>query len=263
MTSFDICRMVRKTIGEKGVGHTGTLDPNATGLMIILSGRYTKYLPYCVHGPKTYQAEMKMGIKTDTGDIWGNTIDTEDKVMSHEAFVNVLPSFKGAQKQIPPMVSALKKDGKRLYELAREGVEVEREPRDIFVYDIKATGDFCFAASVSEGTYIRTLCEDIAERLGTIGTMSSLCRSAIGQITLSDAQTLEEFMAQPQCHDIKEVLDQNIPFVEMEDISDVINGRRIQLDSDAPLVFITHEDEVMAVYEKCEGNEYKCRRGLR
>ncbi|MCF0114154.1 MAG: tRNA pseudouridine(55) synthase TruB [Erysipelotrichaceae bacterium] len=268
MTSFDICAKVRKQFHEKAVGHTGTLDPNATGLMIVLMGKYTKYLPYCQHHQKEYVATLLLGKKTTTGDIWGEIKEEKEVPCINETLVKeVLNSFLGASSQIPPMVSSIKVEGKRLYELAREGKEVERKARDIFIDEIELVGikdnQISFRAVVSEGTYIRTLCEDIAAKLNTVGTMASLNRTKVAHVNLENAQSLEELREHPKIHLIEEVLDKSIPIVEIQSYEEVKNGRKIRINSLAPLVICSHQGEILAAYERT-GDDYwyRCKRGL-
>lgn len=268
MTSFDICAKIRRQFHEKSVGHTGTLDPNATGLMIVLMGKYTKYLPYCQHHQKTYEATLLLGKKTTTGDIWGDVKETKEVPLLNEAMVrDTLNSFLGASTQIPPMVSSLKVDGKRLYELAREGKEIERKPRSIYIDEITllsfSENEISFKAVVSEGTYIRTLCEDIAEKLNTVGTMEKLNRTTVAHVTLEQSQTLEELAANPVFHEIEEVLDKTIPLVEIQSVDEVRNGRRIRINSEAPVVICKHQGEILAAYERTNDDYwYRCKRGL-
>ena len=197
MTSFDVCHRIKKSLHERSVGHTGTLDPNATGLLIVLCGKYTKLLPYCDHDKKEYIASMKFGIKTDTLDIWGNTIDTKEvNKIDENDLKTLLKSFLGKQQQIPPMYSAIKKNGKKLYELARENIEVAREARDIEIYDIELLtyheDEFSFRVVVSSGTYIRSLCEDIASKCDNYGCMTSLVRTKIQDLSLDKAISIDE-----------------------------------------------------------------------
>lgn len=175
-TSHDIVNVVRKKLNTKKVGHTGTLDPDATGVLPILIGTATKISKYLIEHKKTYIATVKLGYKTDTGDASGKVIkeDKHFQKIDKKNIENALSTFLGKQKQIPPMYSAIKVGGKKLYEYAREGKEVEIKPREIEIYDISLEGydnnnyEISFKVNCSKGTYIRTLCENIAEKLGTI-----------------------------------------------------------------------------------------------
>ena len=170
-TSHDVVNVLRKALNTKKIGHTGTLDPNATGVLPILVGTATKISKYLMEHDKTYIAVIKLGEKTDTGDIEGNIIeqDLNSPNVSCEQIEKVLKTFQGKQKQIPPVYSAIKVNGKKAYEYARQGQAIELEARDIEIYDIKLIKledkEITFEVSCSKGTYIRTLCEDIAEKL--------------------------------------------------------------------------------------------------
>ncbi len=197
-TSFDVVAVVRKTLGEKKVGHTGTLDPNAKGVLPVLLGSATKAQDIIENHDKRYVAFFRFGLQTDTLDIWGEVQKREESHITKEAVLSVLPNFVGDITQIPPMYSAVKVNGVRLYDLARQGKEVERTKRKVTVYSIDLL-DFdeknqtgTFDISCSKGTYIRTLIDDIAKALNTIGTMTSLTRTFACFYTLSDAITLEK-----------------------------------------------------------------------
>ena len=198
-TSQDVVSKVKKILNVKKAGHTGTLDPMATGVLPVLIGEYTKLSKYLIEHDKTYVAKLKLGLKTDTGDLEGNVIEEKEfdkSILEKSNVENVLKSFLGKQKQIPPMYSAIKINGKKLYEYAREGIEVEVEPRDIELYKLNLLSiendEIEFEVSCSKGTYIRVVCEDIAKTLGTIGTMSSLNRTIVDKFNISQAITFEE-----------------------------------------------------------------------
>jgi len=197
-TSHDVVNVLRKKLNTKKVGHTGTLDPNATGVLPILIGTATKISKYLIEHEKTYIAIIKLGKKTDTGDAEGKVIeeDTNIKNISKEEIEKVLKSFIGKQNQMPPMYSAIKVDGKKLYEYAREGKTVEVKPREIEILDINLieykNNKIEFSVRCSKGTYIRSLCEDIAKRLGTIGHMKELQRTSVNQFNIQDSISLDE-----------------------------------------------------------------------
>ena len=191
-TSNDVVQIVKKTFNEK-VGHTGTLDPMATGVLPVLVGKGTLLSKYLI--------TLKLGIKTDTGDITGNIIeekDVNDKCLQKENIQKVLEEIRGEQEQIPPMYSAIKVNGKKLYEYARKGQKVDIEPRIINIYNTellsidKENKEIKFRVSCSKGTYIRTLCENIAKKLETIGTMSALNREKVGEFEISRANKISE-----------------------------------------------------------------------
>lgn len=197
-TSHDVVNVIRKKLNTKKVGHTGTLDPNATGVLPILVGKATKISKYLIEHDKTYIATIKLGEKTDTGDNEGQVI--EEKLvptdLKKEDINNVLQSFLGKQKQVPPMYSAIKINGKKLYEYAREGKEVKLEAREIEIYKIQLLGyknsKIKFEVECSKGTYIRTLCEDIAKKLGTVGYMEELQRTKVNNFKIEDSVLLDD-----------------------------------------------------------------------
>ena len=197
-TSHDVVKVIRKKLNTKKVGHTGTLDPNATGVLPILVGKATKISKYLIEHDKTYIATIKLGEKTDTGDNEGQVI--EEKLvpadLKKEDINNVLQSFLGKQKQVPPMYSAIKINGKKLYEYAREGKEVKLEAREIEIYKIQLleykNSKIKFEVECSKGTYIRTLCEDIAKKLGTVGYMEGLQRTKVNNFKIEDSVLLDD-----------------------------------------------------------------------
>ena len=198
-TSHDIVAIVKKKLGEK-VGHTGTLDPNATGVLPLLIGKGTKLSGYLIDHDKTYEVELKFGEKTDTADGEGKILETREVPASVWKQVSgVLASFQGRQKQMPPMYSAIKVKGKKLYEYARSGKEVAIPEREIEIFAIHLEKqntekqEITFMVHCSKGTYIRSLCEDIAEKVGTVGYMKNLRRKTVGKFTLEDAITLDTF----------------------------------------------------------------------
>ncbi|MCH1941079.1 tRNA pseudouridine(55) synthase TruB [Holdemania massiliensis] len=269
MTSFDVVYHVRKAAGTKSVGHTGTLDPQATGVLVVLLGRACKALPYLSGKTKEYIAELTLGTKTDTGDIWGKPIAAAAVPTVDSAQLEaVLNSFLGKSMQLPPMVSAIKKDGKKLYEYAREGIEVKREKRPIEITEMELlqTGPTIrFRVVCSNGTYVRTLCEDIAEKLGTVGTMSSLTRTAACGYTLAQCQTLDEVkQGQFQLVSIYEGIASQWPLVEAEpaQIPDIKNGKRLRLNSTEPIVAVVEGQQVLAMMEHQADGIYRCLRGL-
>ena len=199
-TSNDVVQIVKKTFNEK-VGHTGTLDPMATGVLPILIGKGTLLSKYLINHDKTYVTTLKLGTKTDTGDITGDVIKEEkvdDRIMEEENVLKVLDEIKGEQEQIPPMYSAIKVNGKKLYEYARKGLTIDIQPRKINIYNTellnidKTNNEIKFRVSCSKGTYIRTLCEKVADLFNTIGTMSSLNRERVGEFQINQAIKIDE-----------------------------------------------------------------------
>lgn len=198
-TSFDVVAKLRGILHIKKIGHTGTLDPIATGVLVICVGRATKLVSKLTAEEKIYEAGVLFGEKYDTGDITGKLMKNDSVVITKDDFRTACQQFVGDIDQIPPMYSAKKVNGKKLYEYAREGIEVEREPERIHIYSIELLGfDFPHAqirVHCSKGTYIRTLIEDISEAAGTVGTMESLRRTKNGDFSIEDAVTFEQLEA--------------------------------------------------------------------
>lgn len=190
ITSFTAVAILKRRLGVK-CGHSGTLDPLATGLLPIMCGKATKLCSYLTEGDKRYIAKMKFGIATDSYDITGNITETDNSIITKEQILEVLPEFTGVIKQIPPAYSAIKVGGTALYKLAREGKEVKVPEREITIYSIEVTdfdnGELEMDVRCSKGTYIRSLCHDIAKRLGTVGVMSALRRVETGGWSVEDA----------------------------------------------------------------------------
>lgn len=196
MTSFDVVAKVRKVTHEKKVGHTGTLDPEASGVLPICIGKATKIIDYIMENEKAYRVSFKLGMVTDTYDLEGKIISEKDASnITKEEIIKTIFEFVGNIKQIPPMYSALKKNGTRLYELARKGIEVEREARDITIYkieNIEIKDEITMDVYCSKGTYIRSLCFDIGEKLNVGATMTKLCRIKNGNFTLKNGINVED-----------------------------------------------------------------------
>lgn len=197
MTSFSAVSRVRKFCGEKRIGHAGTLDPMATGVLPLLIGKAAVMQERLSDHDKRYIAGLRLGVATDTGDITGSVIKREEVNVETQLFCSVLKQFTGKISQVPPMYSAIQVDGKRLYDLARKGIEVERQAREIEIYENKllervSESDFLIEVSCSKGTYIRTLCEDIGKALGTVATMYSLERTECGMFSKSDCVRLSD-----------------------------------------------------------------------
>lgn len=196
-TSHDVVGKIRKLYGTRKVGHTGTLDPLATGVLVILLGRAAKAAEYLVADRKTYKARLTLGITTDTEDITGKVLSESSEIPTVEQVSLACKEFLGKIKQIPPMYSALKVDGKKLYDLAREGIEIERQARDIEIFQLECTptdkvNEYELLVECSSGTYIRTLCADIGATLGCGGVMSALHRVVAGGFNIENSHTLEE-----------------------------------------------------------------------
>lgn len=196
MTSFLAVKRVRGITGEKKCGHTGTLDPMATGVLPVALGGATRFIELLPTHIKAYKATFRLGIKTDTLDIWGEVTEESKKTASIEQILEILPQFTGKIKQVPPMYSALKKDGVRLYELARQGIEVQRQERECEIFKLEISqlseNEFSLFTECSAGTYIRSLIGDIGECLNTGATMTSLNRTFACGISEEECITLED-----------------------------------------------------------------------
>ena len=199
-TSFDVIAKLRGVLGTRKLGHSGTLDPMATGVLPVFFGGASKAVDLQLDHTKTYQAVLRLGSRTDTGDITGTVLESRPVTAGEQQLLEILPRFIGPQMQVPPMYSAVKIDGQPLYKLARQGVEVERKPRPIEIFSIAYGGspaqdEYQLTVRCSKGTYIRTLLEQIAEAMGQLGTMSALRRTSAGLYTEADAHTLEQILA--------------------------------------------------------------------
>ena len=197
ITSFRAVSEVKRRLGIKRVGHTGTLDPMATGVLPLLTGRASRLSSMMLESDKRYTATVRRGITTDTLDITGKVLEEKPVAVSDTALEEALAHFKGVQSQLPPMYSALKKDGVRLYDLARQGVEVKREPRQIEIKELNLIErinetDFIIDVLCSKGTYIRSLASDIGELLGVGATLTALRRTAVSGFSIEECITLED-----------------------------------------------------------------------
>lgn len=194
-TSHDVVAKLRGIAREKRIGHSGTLDPMATGLLVVFLGRATRAVEFAEADEKTYVAELLLGRSTDTQDITGNTLSVSNCIPDRDTLERTLARFRGEIMQIPPMYSAIKRDGKKLYELARKGVEVERAPRRVTIRSLELLGGadkaYTLRVRCSKGTYIRTLCHDIGQTLGCGGCMSALRRVRAGAFSVEDAVRLD------------------------------------------------------------------------
>lgn len=265
ITSFDVIRKIRKILKIKKIGHTGTLDPFATGLLILCVGRATKLVEEFLNYDKTYVATLKFGNHYDTYDTTGTILNSSNKVINNDKLIEVINSFKGSYMQMPPIYSAIKKDGKKMYEYARAGQSVKLDKRLVTIHDINLespinNNEIIFKAHVSKGTYIRSLGVDIAEKLNTYGALSNLMRTDIGSYQLSNAVDLDQF-------EIKHIIPlekhfETYPKIKLNDyiIKLVKNGiildeRQTTIDSN--FIVVDNNDKMIAYYKKIENNQYK------
>ena len=194
-TSQDVTARLRRVFNTRRIGHGGTLDPMATGVLPVFVGRATRGVEFFEHAEKIYEATLRLGLTTDTEDVTGTVLEQREVHISEEVFLGVLPQFRGKIKQIPPMYSALKINGQKLCALARKGKEVERQPREIEIFQLECLGFSGETARLrvhcSKGTYIRTLCKDIGEALGCGGCMEALRRVSAGEYGIEEAVPLQ------------------------------------------------------------------------
>lgn len=253
-TSHDIVRKAKKLLNEK-VGHTGTLDPNATGVLPLLIGKGTLLSKYLIEHDKIYEAVLKLGEKTDTADGEGKVLESqnvEQSILKKENIERIFNNLEGKQEQIPPMYSAIKLNGKKLYEYARKGIEVEVKPRTIEIYKLELIKvenmEITFRVSCSKGTYIRTLCEKIAEELGTIGYMKDLKRIQVGEFNIKDSITIEELENQEIVSNKFITIEKY--FNDYEKI--VLNERKLQLFLNGVQLTYELKDGIYKIYKENE-----------
>lgn len=272
ITSHSAISKVKRILNVKKIGHAGTLDPLATGLLVVMLGSATKLSNYLMAEEKEYVAEILIGQSTDTLDSEGNILE-EKEVLEELNVDEALKSFLGKSMQVPPMFSAIKQKGKKLYELARKGIEVEREPREIEIFEIERISEvvkkdgfvsFSFRVIASKGTYIRTLCEDIGKYLGYPAHMVNLKRIKIGNLKLEDASSISEI----ESGDYKLIKMQaalkNYKIIEVDNkIANLIkNGVTLyenQVNSKDETVVFTYNDELIGIYKNIDG-KYKAER---
>jgi len=271
-TSRDVCNKLSHLFDIDKVGHNGTLDPFATGLLLIACGRATRILNFIENSKKTYIAKLVLGKKTSTGDLNGDVVEEKKVVeVTKEQINDVFKSMIGEQKQVPPMTSAVHFQGRKLYQLAHEGKSVEREARDITIHDLKLLNfeNNCieFETTVSKGTYIRTLGETIAENLSNIGYLKSLNRTGIGSLKIEESKTIKD-VKETDFIDIKKVASDYmkiVSFTDEETISKIKHGGKLSLKlfpNKEELVLLTDgNDNPLAVYSRNE-KHYFCARNL-
>ena len=255
-TSHDIVHKIKKISKEK-VGHTGTLDPMAQGVLPILIGKATQCSKYLINHDKIYKVKLKLGIKTDTADSEGNILEKTEispEILNEQKILQAINSMKGKQEQIPPIYSAIKVNGKKLYEYARKGQEVEIKPRQIEIYNInlnnidKENKIIEYTVNCSKGTYIRSLCEDIAKKLGTIGYMENLIRLKVGEFSIENSITLEEILNAENPYNVleKNIITLEEFFKDKETIN--LNEKRLQLFLNGVNLTEPKQDGIYKIY---------------
>lgn len=266
-TSRDVVNEIIKKVETNKVGHTGTLDPIATGVLVVCVGKATKLVNLLTSENKTYEAEITLGVQTDTYDITGNIIKEESVDISDDEIKNTVSSFLGQYEQEVPIYSAVKVKGKKLYEYARENIDVELPKRLVTINDIEITSDidrkdnriiFSIIVSVSKGTYIRALVNDIANKLNTVGVMSSLRRIKLGNVNIDDCKSIEDITFSDLVS-IKELLKDYYSYVVDDELKkDILNGKIIDnVYNNERIVFYDKGDKALALYKVYEKDNTK------
>jgi tRNA pseudouridine55 synthase len=266
MTSFDVVYKVRKLLGAEKVGHTGTLDPNATGLLVMLINKAVKANQFLVHATKEYIAEMRLGQLTDTKDIWGEVLAEKAIVYPDEATIrSTFQTMIGKQLQQVPVVSSVRIDGKRLYEYHRDGEAVELPSREIEIFEmelLEASPTLRFRVVCSSGTYIRSLCEDLARAWDQYGCLSALVRTKVDHYSVENALTLEsiatgDYLLLP----LLEALPYKV--VQAPSVTDIKNGKLLAIERTEDLISVVDGSTLLAIYRYNEAKSaYTCVRGL-
>lgn len=262
MTSFDVIGKLRKKYGQKKFGHAGTLDPMASGVLVVLAGSATKILPYLSDTDKEYIASIALGSRYDTDDIFG-TVEDSRPIQPDFDFAAVLKSFVGKQHQKVPKASAKKIDGKKMYDYLRQGQDVPDVYTDIEIYDIEALDleSLSFKVNCSSGTYVRSICRDFGEKTGNLAAMKSLVRTRANGFSLKEAQDLD--VLEHTLYPIERLLD--FPQVQAENPVDVRNGKGILLRNiAADQVLVMDGDQALAIYTRKDPGRplFLCSRGL-
>ena len=266
-SSFQAINKAKRLIKADKVGHSGTLDPFATGLLVVTVNKATKVNQFIETQDKEYIATLKLGVKTSTLDLEGEVLATKEvPSLNEELIINALNKFKGKIKQIPPMFSALKVNGQKLYDLARQGIEIERKEREVEIFNIELISfnedEIKFKVHCSKGTYIRTLGESISEELNTYGHLIQLRRTRVGNFKVEDAYKLDE-LDNFKLFPIKDALT-HYPKIQLNDdeITKIKNGLKFKFNTNEnEILIIDKNDEPIAIYEK-DGNIYRSKRGL-
>lgn len=258
-TSRDMVNELNHIFHTKKIGHTGTLDPLATGVLVMCIGRYTKLVDHLSSLTKEYVATIKLGVKTDTLDITGNILEERACTTTKEEILKVFSSLEGEFEQTIPIYSAKKINGKKLYEYAREGKEVDLPKNKVMINSLKlidySDNEIKFVTSVSKGTYIRSLIEEITKRLNIIGTMSSLVRTKQGSFSIDDAYSIEKIKNNNyKLLKAKDLFDYPLYELNDEGYKRAINGAYLNIDSDSDFVIVNYKQNEVALYQKKEEN---------
>ena len=263
ISSARVVSLVRRALNMKKVGHTGTLDLEASGVLPIVIGKATRVSDYMMTKDKVYETELILGAKTDTLDAAGEIIEKSDKEVTREEFIQAMKTFKGEIDQIPPMYSALKVNGKKLYDLAREGIEIERKKRKVNIYDIELL-DFAFPKATirvtcSKGTYIRTLVDDIGEKLGSLAYVNELARVRVGELDIKDSIKSGDLLEIPKEDLIKKLYPIDTALKDFDKIildrkylDNLVNGQIVEVDKNyGKIIRVYAGDEFIGL-----GNNY-------
>lgn len=261
-TSRDVVNILNKELNTKKIGHTGTLDPLATGVLVVCIGKYTKLVDKITCYDKEYIATIKLGMKTDTLDITGNVLESNDTIcVDKQEVINTLQSFLGHSIQEVPKYAAVKVNGKKLYEYARKNEDVVLPKREINISEIELLDcnneEIRFRTVVSKGTYIRSLIQDICEKLGVLGTMSKLTRTRQGKFTIDESYSLQDVASGTyKLLNVQDIFAYPKYFLNEEEYFKVKNGATLNLDKDDAYIMLEHQNEVVAIYQKMD-NGYR------
>ncbi len=271
-TSNDVVNIVKKITKSK-VGHTGTLDPNATGVLPLLIGNATKISKYLINHDKEYEVVLQLGVRTETADVEGKVIEEKEvtaEMLNKDNIEEKLQQFIGKQEQIPPIYSAIKVNGKKLYEYARKGQEVELRPRQIEIYSIQLVGinekekQISFKVKCSKGTYIRSLCEDISKKLGTVGYMKELNRLQVGVFFIKDAVTISEMKEEIEADNLENIItieeifkDKSQIKLTQKQLEQYMNGVKIDTEKEDGIYRIYNIDNIFIGLGIVEDNKLK------
>lgn len=267
ITSHDVCLKIKKILNIKAVGHTGTLDPNASGVMIVLLNKACKLNQFLVKQNKVYEGLVKVGFKTDSLDIDGKIIQKSDaRIENFDLFKNSTSMMLGKQLQKPPLVSAVKVKGKKLLEYKLNNIDVNIPDRMIEIFNFEVfdvdKDSFKFKAEVSSGTYIRVLIEDFLNKFNLLGTLTTLTRKKVGFIDIDQCQNIDDLKDNCIAKTPYEIMSSIFKVVEVENPYQIMQGKIFNYDGQEDEILLVKNKQLLAVYQRVKHNEYKCVRGL-
>ncbi len=258
MTSRDVVNTISKIFKTKKVGHAGTLDPIATGVLVICIGTYTKLVPYLTNHEKEYIATMRLGLLTDTLDITGKVIDIKKTNLNKKRALKIIANFPKKYFQEVPKYSAVKINGKKLYEYARENKEIQLPKREVYIRNLKVlkinNNEISFKTTVSKGTYIRSLIKDIATVLDTYACMSELRRTKQGNFKIEDCHQLKDVCQSTSLLTVENIFSYKTYELNEEELKKVNNGNMLNINSNEENLFVTYQNKIIAIYQKNENN---------